>query len=190
MNVAEAKELCDLIAEVAPVQRLSDGAPGIWAGILRDITLADAVTAVQVIAGRQQFIAPADIRAEVRKIRDGRLEHADTVIPAADPDDPAAYLRALRATRKAIADGRQPPPPPLKEIDGTENHRLRVALPAAFPRRLPRVDASVEGRERPVRQTSVPREPTPAERAAEDRERTRQLAALAELFGPPEEAAS
>src|SRR5690606_28205654 len=66
----------------------------------------------RTIAQRQPFVAPAEIRAEVARIRADRIGPAGPGLmpapPPADPDDVHGYLRAMRAQQTAVGDGRQP----------------------------------------------------------------------------------
>ena len=62
------------------------------------------------VAKSQPFVAPFEIRAEVRRARNERIMDAGGV-PAPPPeliDNPAAYSAALRAAATALADGRDP----------------------------------------------------------------------------------
>ena len=68
--------------------------------------LDDCREAAAAVAKRQPFVAPAEIRAEVRKIRDDRLARTPLPPPAAElADDPGRYQRAVQAGIKRIADG-------------------------------------------------------------------------------------
>lgn len=125
MNTAETTRLCRAIASLAPSQHLDEETPAIWSVVLAWVRYEDARQAVVAIAARQAYIAPADIVAEVRRARSRRLEHADAVVPDADPDDPAAYLAALRSARRAIADGADPP----RQVEAPPVRAARPALP-------------------------------------------------------------
>ena len=58
------------------------------------------------MAKRQPFVAPAEIRAEVRRIRDDRLARTPLPPPPAElADDTGRYQRAVQAGVKRIADG-------------------------------------------------------------------------------------
>jgi len=61
---------------------------------------------VTAVAKRQPFVAPAEIRAEVRRIRDERLARTPVPAPPADvADQPGRYQMAIRAAVRRIADG-------------------------------------------------------------------------------------
>lgn len=128
MNVAETTRLCRTIAGVAPAQRFEDETPALWAGILTDVRLADALEAVKQLARRQAFIAPADIVAEVRTIRARRLDGVDRIRHLADT--PEEWRELIRR----VADGEVDVP---AAIEGPQDVRLVAALPGVF-RRPPR----------------------------------------------------
>jgi hypothetical protein len=94
-----------------PQQAMDEYTPDAWFDVLGDLTLADCRRAVAEVSRHKPFIAPCEIREEVRRIRDERLRR--TEIPAPPPellDNPAAYSAALRVAATAIADGRDPAP--------------------------------------------------------------------------------
>jgi hypothetical protein len=90
-----------------PQQRMDEFTPDAWHDLLGDLTLDDCKRAVQEIASRQPFVAPSEIRAEVRRIRDERLNRDPVPAPPAELlDDPAAYAEYLQqATRQAASGG-------------------------------------------------------------------------------------
>jgi hypothetical protein len=95
-----------------------------WQSVLADVSLDDAKGAVvEHHRGSSDWLAPADVIAGVRRIRAQRLEHADRLLPAADPDDVAGYLAALRQGRRELASGQREAPPLLPAL----------ALPAGKP---------------------------------------------------------
>jgi len=109
MNRQETVALTRIVAAACPQQAIDDYTPDAWYELLDDLTFADCREAVRVIGRRQPFMAPAEIRAEVRRIRNDRI--ARTVLPAPPPeltDDPAAYREALAANIQAAADGELP----------------------------------------------------------------------------------
>jgi hypothetical protein len=111
MTPPETVLLTEYVRDCCPQQHIGEYTPDAWFDLLGDLTLADCKLAVAAVAKRQPFVAPAEIRAEVRAIRDKRL--AETEIPPPPPetlDDPAAYSACLRAAAIAIADGRDPHP--------------------------------------------------------------------------------
>jgi hypothetical protein len=97
-------------------------------------------------------VAPAEIRAEVKRIRNERIARA--VIPAPPPelaDDPMAYQRALQANIRKAADGDTLPAAPERPALPAPDRRdgqpaslrdtiagFRRALGPALRRRGPR----------------------------------------------------
>lgn len=150
MNQAETARLCRAIAAIAPAQKFDDETPAFWCLLLADVRYMDAQEAVIAIGRRQAWIAPADILAEVRRIRASRLGTADTVLPAADPDDVRAWLRAHRAQLTALADGELVAPAPVVG-DPSRVMRAIAGLWARPPRgdRLPPTNGAVRVPESP-----------------------------------------
>jgi hypothetical protein len=107
MTPTEAVLLTEYVAACCPQQRIGEYTPDAWHDLLRDLRFNDCRTAVNIVARRQPFVAPAEIRAEVRKIREDRI--ARSAIPAPPPelaDDPAAYRRAIADDAHRAGDGR------------------------------------------------------------------------------------
>jgi hypothetical protein len=115
MNAQEATALCRLVKAACPQQAIDPMTPDLWATLLGDLRWDDAREAVIALAQRQPFISPAEIRAEVRRVRGDRIASAPAVQPPADldPDDTAAYHRWLRDSRRQAADGNVIPFPEL-----------------------------------------------------------------------------
>lgn len=139
MNVTQTTRLCRAIAALAPAQKFDDETPAIWSVVLAGVRYEDAREAVVAIAQRQAFIAPADVIAEVRRIRRNRLASADRMLPDVDPDDVPAWLAARRGQLAALADGDLEAPPVL---DAPQDARLTRALPHVFrrPEAAPRLE--------------------------------------------------
>lgn len=115
MTPKEAVTLIRLVRQIAPAQKVDEFTPDAWHPLLEDIRIGDALEAVKRLGRQQPFIAPADIRTEVRKIREERLVNADhTFVFRGDPDNTAEYSRQLLAHRRAIADGEPPPEQPKR----------------------------------------------------------------------------
>lgn len=111
MNNTEAATLCRLAQACCPQQKFDPLTPDAWAGLLDDVRFDDARDALRAIAKRQPFVAPAEIRAEVGRIRRNRVEAAGVIDPPADldPDIEANYRAWLKTATAAIADGQEPP---------------------------------------------------------------------------------
>ena len=109
MTPKEAVLLTRSVQACCPQQHIDEYTSDAWYDVLGDLTLADCKAAVAEVTRHQPFIAPSEIRAEVRRVRDARIDAAD--IPPPPPErtsDPAAYTAALHASRVAAADGRDP----------------------------------------------------------------------------------
>lgn len=109
MTPKEAVVLTRYVKACCPQQAMDEFTPDAWHDLLGDLSLADCRAAVVLVARRQPFVAPSEIRTEVQRVRDKRLR--ETEIPAPPPellDDPDAYSAALHAAAVAIADGRDP----------------------------------------------------------------------------------
>lgn len=99
-----------------------------WHGLLGDLEFDDCREALLDHCRRSHHRpVPADVRAGVKRVRADRLERAPYVIPAADPDDPQAYLRALRSGTARTAGGEQPRD--LRQLE-----QVFPAVPPAGPR--------------------------------------------------------
>ncbi len=114
MTPTEAIKLCRLVKACCPQQQVDEYTPDAWGELLGDLRLVDCVDAVKALAQRQPFIAPCEIRTEVRRIRNDRLDRAGVLMPP--PDLPGEdYNRWLYETRRSIADGEPAPTYELPE---------------------------------------------------------------------------
>lgn len=175
MNVAETTRLCRAIAGVAPAQRFEDETPALWAGILADVRLADALEAVKRLARRQAFIAPADIVGEVRAIRARRLDGVDRLAHLADT--PEQWREIIRR----VADGDVTVP---AAVEGTQDPRVRAALPGVF--RKPPKPLAIDRAE--PKAAPPPVVVDEREAAVAEDERRRQLDALSALLAAQRDA--
>lgn len=107
MNREEAVVLCRMAKAACPQQSFDAYTPDAWAEILKDYRLEDAREALFVVARKQPWVAPAEIIAEVKKIRRKRIDEYGPITPPADldPDDVPAYRQWWRDVQRAIADG-------------------------------------------------------------------------------------
>jgi hypothetical protein len=92
-----------------------------WRRAMHGLQLDDAKAAiVEHYTNSDTWLMPAHVRDGVKRIRAARLEKRPfDWVPDADPDDPIAYQRALRAGNERAADG-------------TEQPRDLTALPSTF----------------------------------------------------------
>jgi hypothetical protein len=105
MNTDEADRLVKYL-KAAGVLSVDTGTVAAWAMSLDDIRFTDAeVAAVTLVKRSHGRVAIADIRDEVRRIRDQRLADTEIPVPNADPSDVPAYNAELRRIYTAIADG-------------------------------------------------------------------------------------
>lgn len=112
MTPREAVMLCRYVKACCPQQQFDEYTPDAWHDLLGDLTLNDCREAVRNVAGRQPFVAPAEIRTEVRRLRGTRLDGFQYV-PVEGDDDPDVYLAAVRAQRAAVADGQREAAPAI-----------------------------------------------------------------------------
>jgi hypothetical protein len=106
MRPQETLILTRYVRACCPQQAMDRYTPDAWHELLGDLSLEDCKQAVTAVARRQPFVAPAEIRAEVRRIREERI--ARSVIPAPPAeltDDPERYQAVLRAGTRLAADG-------------------------------------------------------------------------------------
>jgi hypothetical protein len=110
MTPQETLLLTRYVKACCPQQAIDKYTPDAWHDLLGDLSLEDCRSAVATVAKAQPFCAPSEIRAEVRRIRDDRIDRAK--IPAPPPEvangDRGTYRAALHAARVAVADGRDP----------------------------------------------------------------------------------
>jgi hypothetical protein len=89
-----------------PGSQIDEYTPDAWHDLLGDLELADCKDAAQAVAKRQPFVAAAEIRAEVKRIRETRLARTPLPAPPADAADrPGRYQQIIAANVKRIADG-------------------------------------------------------------------------------------
>lgn len=104
MNATETLALLRYVVACCPAQKVDEYTPDAWTDLLGDLRFVDCKEAARNVAQVQEFIAPKDIRKEVRRIRQKRIDTHPAIEPPADLDPPA-YQRWLLGTRRTIADG-------------------------------------------------------------------------------------
>lgn len=126
MNEQETAALIRMVKALCPAQKFDEYTPDAWLLVLDDVPIDAAVAALKPLARTCRFIAPADIADEIKRQRAARPDTVTvaeaTRVPDADPDDPAAYIAALRA-------GASPFPTPLEQP-----RPVRALLAGAFQR--------------------------------------------------------
>lgn len=107
MNHQETLKLVAFVHAVCPHQQLDEATPEAWKLVLDRVPYADAQTAAVTIAGRERYVEPSAIIAEVKRIRAARLAQFDpeTLIPPAGLSvlEDVAWRRRQLA---AVAEGR------------------------------------------------------------------------------------
>jgi hypothetical protein len=106
MTPREAVLLTRYVKACCPQQSIDEYTPDAWHDLLGDLSLDECRQAAAAVAKRQPFVAPAEIRAEVRAVREARI--ARLPIPAPDPDlavNEADYRKALMRIRTELGNG-------------------------------------------------------------------------------------
>lgn len=121
MNPIEAVTLTRYVKAICPQQKFDEFTSDAWGDVLADIDADEARRAVIRLARRQPFISPAEIIGEIVDVRaeaasDFQGPGLPAEVPDADPDDPVAYIAALRAQRYRAADGLELTPRPMKAL--------------------------------------------------------------------------
>ena len=106
MTPTETVMLTEYVQACCPQQVIGEYTPDAWHDLLDDLSLADCRVAAAAVARRQPFVAPAEIRAEVRRLRNDRLAREIAPAPPAElADQPARFRAELKTGLREIADG-------------------------------------------------------------------------------------
>ena len=107
MNREDAIRLCRYVAAACPQQRFDSYTPNVWADIFENVpnTLDECRQAVVAIKQRQMFVDPSEIIAEVRRVRNERLDEGEKFLDPPSGLDGPAYKDWLIRERRRIADG-------------------------------------------------------------------------------------
>lgn len=134
MSPEEAVALCRFTAACCPAQKFDEFTPDAWGLLLADVRFVDAKEAIVAIARKSPWCAPAEIIAEVKKMRAKRIDEFGPITPPADldPDDTTAYREWWKDVQRQIADGDLKP----KELDLPERP-VKALTQGAF-QRIPR----------------------------------------------------
>ena len=123
MNQQEALTLCRLAKAMCPQQAVDEFTPDAWHMLLDDLRFDDAKAALVVHCKVHAFVAPAEIRAAVRRIRARRIDDYGPIEVPSGLEE-AEYREFLRLMRKRIADGEVverpelPPSRPMPALEG------------------------------------------------------------------------
>jgi hypothetical protein len=125
MSHAEAVLLCRYAKAACPQQQFDEYTPDAWSDLLADLRFEDCREALKLVVQRQPFVAPAEIRDEVKRIRNQRIvDFGPLPDPPFDEDfNPEDYRRYLRDSIRRVADGEITKPAELEPFE----HRDVVA---------------------------------------------------------------
>lgn len=104
MSPEEAVMLCRYVKACCPQQAIDQYTPVAWAEHLEDVPYADAKEAAKRITSRQPFVQIAELKAEVKRLRDKRIEEHPPLTPPPDLT-PVETIGWLREARRRVADG-------------------------------------------------------------------------------------
>jgi hypothetical protein len=146
VNEDEAVALARYVHAVCPQQKFDEYTADTWGDVLGDLEFEDCKRAVIEIARRQPWVAPAEIIAEVKRNRTGRLDYFQY---EPTPGETAVeFTHNLRAQIAATIDGHRPPqlpyvgsPRPVLELTAGQDipeewettTRVRSALDVSCP---------------------------------------------------------
>lgn len=121
MNPKEAVAITRYVRALCPQQKFDEFTADAWHDVLAPYTLDDCRVAAAAVAGRQPFVSPAEIIAEITKhrsdtARDIQGPGQPAAVPDADPDDHVAYLAAVRQQRTRAGDGQQLKSRPMLQL--------------------------------------------------------------------------
>jgi hypothetical protein len=133
VNREQTVALCRYVKACCPQQAIDEYTPDAWHDLIGDLRFEDCREAVRAIAGRQPFVAPAEIKTEVKQIRAQRLDGFQYV-PVSGDENTAVYLKNLREQRAAVADGLREPAPAIEPADPERAAQVRKMLGTAFQR--------------------------------------------------------
>lgn len=108
MTPTEAVALCRFAKACCPQQAFDEYTPDAWFELLQDLRLEDCKEALTNVVRQQPFASPAEIRAEVKRIRWGRI-NAFGILPeppdVSYADNPRAYHDWTAELMRRIGDG-------------------------------------------------------------------------------------
>lgn len=162
MTPEEVVMLAAYVHALCPAQKIDQYTPDAWCDVFADVphySLADCREGAARVAARQPFVAPAEIIAEVRKIREARLD--DFQYEPTPGETGKESIARRRRQVVACASGDRPavlavagarPRPELQAAlgsigampagGGAEQQSARLG-PGTFANRCPKCDARV-----------------------------------------------
>lgn len=125
MTPEEVVMLAAYVHALCPAQKIDQYTPDAWCDVFDEVpfSLADCREGAARVAARQPFVAPAEIIAEVRKIREGRLDDFQYEPAAGETGRESIARRRLQV---AACANRQRPA--VLTIAGRPRPELQAAL--------------------------------------------------------------
>jgi hypothetical protein len=125
VTLIETVRLCKMVRAAAPAQKFEEETPDLWHPVLAEFSYQECQDALVIVAREQPFIAPSDLVKVIRqhrragaRARRAEIEADPGLVPDASPDDPAAYVAALRFGRMTDGGRRgiEPKPDSVKAL--------------------------------------------------------------------------
>lgn len=139
MTHAEAVLLCRYAKAACPQQAFDEYTPDAWSDLLGDLRFVDCKEALREVVKRKPFVAPAEIREEVKRIRSRRLSAFGPIpeTPLELRDNPAEDHAWQVRTMRAVCDGEltradMPEPEPVSEVQAAEVRAKIAAIRAGL----------------------------------------------------------
>lgn len=122
MTPTEAVALCRVVKAYCPQQAIDEYTADAYGELLADYSLRDAREAATNLGRRQPFISPAEIAAEIRRIREKRIADYGPLDPPPwlDPDKTGDYVRWIESEHRRIADGDTERPAVAGELEARD----------------------------------------------------------------------
>jgi len=153
MNEMEATDLTRYVRALCPQQKFDEFTGDAWFDVLSEFRFEDCKMAAAMCAKESPFVAPAEIVAQVRRIRSERLK--DFVYEPGQDESWSESQERLRRQTAAVGDGFSPP-----EIEGRRGRPLLqlVAVGALATHLPPDVEAVIKPLRHPARDVRCPKE--------------------------------
>ncbi|MEU0940386.1 hypothetical protein [Embleya sp. NPDC005971] len=151
MDEVEAAHLTRYVRAICPQQKFDEFTADAWYDVLFPYSFEDCKAAAAACARESPFVAPAEIVAEVRRVRKERLKNY-----VYEPEQNEDWgLDRLREQLAAVADGLAPP-----EIENRRDRPLLqlVAKNALATNLPPDVEAVIKPLRHPAREVRCPKE--------------------------------